>query len=209
MKVIIYDCDGVLFDSKEANKAFYNHILKRFGMPLLSREQLEYVHVSTSLGAIDHLFKSSPLRDEAKAFLQGVDNAPFIPLLRLEPNVREVLEYLHPNFYTAIATNRGVSMSCIIEEHHLDGLFDMIVTTLDVKNPKPDPECLLRILNHFEAGPNEAVYIGDSEVDSQVAGAANVPFISYKNPDLRASYYFNDHMDLVKILLPRTEGLSK
>ena len=46
-KVIIYDCDGVLFDSKEANEAFYNHILDHFGMPPLEPEQLEFVYSST------------------------------------------------------------------------------------------------------------------------------------------------------------------
>ena len=104
-------------------------------MPLLTGKQLEYVHVSTARGAIDYLFKSSPLRDDAQAFLQTVDNTPFIPLLRLEPNIRKVLKYLRPNFYTAIATNRGVSMPLIIQKHRLDGLFDMVVTTLDVRHP--------------------------------------------------------------------------
>ncbi len=31
-QVIIYDCDGVLIDSRESNRAFYNHILARFGL---------------------------------------------------------------------------------------------------------------------------------------------------------------------------------
>ncbi len=30
LKVIMYDCDGVLIDSSRANQAFYNHILEHF-----------------------------------------------------------------------------------------------------------------------------------------------------------------------------------
>ena len=91
-------------------------------------------------------------------------------------------------------------MPLIINEHRLGDLFDMIVTTLDVKNPKPDPECLFKILRHFKAESNEALYIGDSEIDRLVSEGANVHFASYKNPHLKASYHFSDHMDLLKVL---------
>ena len=30
--LIIYDCDGVLIDSRRSNEAFYNHILAHFGL---------------------------------------------------------------------------------------------------------------------------------------------------------------------------------
>jgi phosphoglycolate phosphatase len=59
-KVIIYDCDGVLIDSRESNQAFYNHILDRFGLPPLTPAQLEAVHVKTAEQAIDYLFAGTP-----------------------------------------------------------------------------------------------------------------------------------------------------
>ncbi len=33
LRAIVFDCDGVLFDSKEANVKFYSHILERVGLP--------------------------------------------------------------------------------------------------------------------------------------------------------------------------------
>ncbi|HEX9949261.1 MAG TPA: HAD hydrolase-like protein, partial [Thermodesulfobacteriota bacterium] len=42
IKVIIFDCDGVLFDSKEANIAFYNQILSQFNLPPLTIAEVEY-----------------------------------------------------------------------------------------------------------------------------------------------------------------------
>ena len=208
-KLIIYDCDGVLFDSKEANEAFYNHILRHFNMPPLRKDQLEFVHVSTAKGAIDYLFQSSPLKDKAKAFLKDVDNTPFIPLLRLEPNVRDVLEYLRPDHYTAIATNRGHSMPLIMKAYGLESLFDMVVTTLDVENPKPHPECLFKVLGRFKTKPQESLYIGDSEIDRLVSDSAGIPFASYKNANLKASYYFIDHLDLLKVLPSKNREVVK
>ncbi len=37
------------------------------------------------------------------------------------------------------------------------------------------------MLDHFEVEPEEALFIGDGEVDMQAAKSAGVPFISYKS----------------------------
>ncbi|MGA1844415.1 MAG: HAD family hydrolase [bacterium] len=198
-KLVVYDCDGVILDSKGANEAFYNHILERFGMPPLHGEQLEFVHVSTARGAVEYLFRDTPRMEEARAYLEVVDNTPFIPLLRLEPHIRTTLGRLHTACRTAIATNRGTSMPLIIKEHSLGDLFDLVVTCLDVHHPKPHPECLLTILEHFRLLPHETLYIGDSEVDYLVSEGAGVPFASYKNKNLNARYYLDDHREVLGI----------
>lgn len=45
LKVIALDCDGVLFDSKEANVHFYNHIMDRIGRSPVRVNQQEYIHM--------------------------------------------------------------------------------------------------------------------------------------------------------------------
>lgn len=199
-KVIIYDCDGVLIDSRRANEAFYNQILARFGLPPLTSEQLEVVHVSTARAAVDFLFQGSPHRDAAQAYQLTVDNDPFIALIRLEPHVREVLERLRPARHTAIATNRGRSLPLVLKRLALEQLFDLTVSSFDVSFPKPHPECLLKILAHFAVAPRQALYIGDSELDRQTASAAGVPFAAYQNPLLEAAHHLKDHLDLLKFL---------
>jgi phosphoglycolate phosphatase-like HAD superfamily hydrolase len=199
-KVIIYDCDGVLFDSKAANQAFYNHILGHFHMPEMTEEQLDYAHVSTAEESVALLFKDSPFAAEAQEYRKTMDMQPFVPLMQMEPHVREVLSRLRPTYRTAIATNRGYSMPFVLRDHRLEELIDLTVTSLDVKEPKPHPECLLTILERFEAEPDEAIYIGDAEVDRLVAERTSVPFASYKNPNLKAEYLFQDHLDLFEVL---------
>jgi len=205
-KLVVYDCDGVILDSKGANEAFYNHILERFGMPPLHGEQLEFVHVSTAHGAVEYLFRGTPWVEEARAYLAMVDNTPFIPLLRLEPYIRTTLRSLRTTCRTAIATNRGTSMPLIIKKHRLGDLFDLVVTCLDVSYPKPHPECLLTILGHFRLLPHDTLYIGDSDVDRLVSEGAGVPFASYKNKNLKAHYYLDDHRDVLGICGVHTDG---
>jgi phosphoglycolate phosphatase len=200
LKVIIYDCDGVLIDSRRSNEAFYNHILARFGLPPLSPAQLDLVHVSTARDAIDLLFQGSLQRQAAQAYQLQIDNAPFIALIEAEPHVREVLTQLRPAYHTAIATNRGRSLPLVLQHLQLADLFDLTVSCYDVQEPKPHPECLHKVLNHFRVRPEEAIYIGDAAVDRQVARAAGVAFAAYKNPLLAADYHLQNHLELLKIL---------
>jgi len=202
LKVIAYDCDGVLIDSRRSNAAFYNQILQRFGLPRLTPRQLDFVQVSTAREAVDFLFQGSPSREMAQAFQQEIDNAPFVALLRLEPHIREVLAALRPGYGTAIATNRGKSLPLVLKELGLAGLFDFTVSSYDVEKPKPHPECLLKILEHFRVEPWEALYIGDASVDQEVSQRAGVTFAAYKNPELPARFHLRDHRDLLKILPP-------
>ena len=47
IKLVAFDCDGVLFDSQQANIAFYNAILAHFDRPPLSPEAVDYIHSHT------------------------------------------------------------------------------------------------------------------------------------------------------------------
>ena len=184
-KVIIYDCDGVLIDSRESNRAFYNHILERFGLGPLTEAQLSVVHVSTAQGAIDFLFQGHPRRSEAQAYQQTINNDPFLPLIRLEPHIREVLIRLRSRYLTAIATNRGKSLPLVLRNLGLDDLFDLTVSAYEVTRPKPHPECLEKILTHFRLEPDAALYIGDAALDQEVAAAPACPSQPIKIPGCR------------------------
>ena len=158
------------------------------------------VHVSTAQGAIDYLFQGHPSREEAQAYQKTINNAPFLPLIRLEPNIREVLIRLRSRYLTAIATNRGKSLALVLRNLGLDDLFDLTVSAYDVARPKPHPECLEKILSHFRLEPEAALYIGDAALDQEVAEAAGVPFAAYKNPGLTGRYHLESHLDLLAVL---------
>jgi phosphoglycolate phosphatase len=121
-------------------------------------------------------------------------------LLRREPHVRETLIKLRPTYATAIATNRGKSLPLVLRVLGLEGLFDLTVSSYEVSRPKPHPECLWKILGHFQAEPQEALYVGDSQVDRLTAREAGVPFVAYKNPALEADYAIQDHLELWQVL---------
>ena len=55
---MIFDCDGVMFDSIETNTVIYNQILKRFKQPLLTGEERRYVHMYAVNECIEYLFSN-------------------------------------------------------------------------------------------------------------------------------------------------------
>jgi HAD superfamily hydrolase (TIGR01509 family) len=72
-------------------------------------------------------------------------------------------------------------MEMIIEDFGLTGYFSCVMTAGKVANPKPHPEPLLKVLDHYGLEPGEALFVGDGEVDMLSARDAGVPFIAYKS----------------------------
>jgi len=205
IKAVIFDCDGVMFDSKKANEAYYNAIRAHFGRPPLTKEESDYVHMQTAEESISYLFRNDPCKEDALLYRRQIDYTPFIKHMEMEPYLKKFLEHIHPIYKTAISTNRSDTMARVLAAHGLDKYFDFVVTSLDVERPKPHPESLLKILDYFSIETDEAIYIGDSQIDELAAEAAGVPLVAYKNPSLKAAFHVS-HFKEVEDLLRRLEN---
>jgi len=201
VSVVAFDCDGVLFDTLEANRHYYNHILEHFGRPAMNEEQLRFVHAHTIQQALGNLFEDDRLRQAAYDFRKTINYGGFLKHLTMEPGLVGLLDWMHGKFHTAIATNRTDTMKHLLREFRLSDRFDYVVTSLDVERPKPAPDPLFKILAHFNAHPQQALFVGDSEVDASTAHAAGVPFVAYRNLSLPADH----HIDRLQELRPLLE----
>jgi phosphoglycolate phosphatase len=196
VRVVAFDCDGVLFDTAEANRAYYNHILAHFGRPAMDENQLRYVHIHTVQQAVAHLFADAADWQAVLAFQASIDYGQFLKYLTIEPYLKALLDWMRSRYKIAIATNRTTTMDRLLREFGLADRFDMVVTSLDVERPKPFPDPLFKILSRFRVEPRQAVFVGDSEVDEATARAAGVPFIAYRNPALEASWHIESLKEL-------------
>lgn len=191
IEVVAFDCDGVMFDSSQANRAYYNQVMTNFGLPEMTAEQFAYAHMHTVDETLAYLIRDTNMLSDAHQYRKRMNYLTFIKYMVVEPALKALLAKLTPDFKTAIATNRSDTMDRVLSEHDLEGQFDMVVTASDVRFPKPHPEELIVILDAFGVAPGQMVYIGDSELDAQAAATASVPFIAYRNPNLTA----NAHID--------------
>jgi phosphoglycolate phosphatase len=202
IQCVIYDCDGVLFDSLEANQRLYNDLCVSVGRPPLREREIPYVHSHTVYEAIHYLFKDDE-EGEKKALehLKKIHLRDYMIHLKMEPHLLETLELLKKKgIYRAINTNRTTSMPTIMERFNLWPYFDMVVTALDVKHPKPHPESIEKIIKALNVNREEILYVGDSEVDRQTASASKVRFVAYKNKRIVETILIQDHLELLALV---------
>ena len=199
-EVVAFDCDGVLFDTEQANRVYYSNILQHFGRPAVTDEQFTYVHMHTIFESLAYLFPDEKTLAAAHLFRKTVDYRQYLSYFTVEPHLVSLLQKLKPKFKTAIATNRTDTMDRLLAAFDLEGYFDLIVTASDVERPKPHPDVLLKISDHFNIPPDQVIYIGDSPLDELAARTAGMPLVAYRNPELSAEYYVNSLNEIEGLL---------
>ncbi|MBT3386767.1 MAG: HAD family hydrolase [Desulfobacula sp.] len=201
IKAVVFDCDGVMFDTALANRKFYDEVLLNFNKPILNDEQFVNIHMMTVTGAIEYLF---PEMDELSIVYDNLKNIgykKFIKHMRMEQGLKELLIKLKNNgFIRGIATNRTNTMEKVLKDFHLENYFEAVMTAAKVKKPKPDPEQLLQIMEKFKFKSDEILFIGDSDYDRLAAENAKVGFVAFKNPKLKADYNLDSMDEIARIL---------
>ncbi len=180
-RAVIFDCDGVMFESRQANLAYYNRILEQFSQPPVLPEQKERAHLchtASSAVVLKTLLGEENLA-AALAYAAALDYREFIPLMEQEPHLVEIFEHLTAHYPLAVATNRGYSIRAILAHFDLNNYFSAVVTCHDVAAPKPAPDMLLLTAEQLNVTPGECLFVGDSVLDRQAADAAGMPFIGY------------------------------
>lgn len=201
LKLVIFDCDGVLFDSKEANRFYYNALLSHFDCPPMSEDELDFVHTRNVFDSVDHIFRNHHhiAKESIENYRTEFDYAPFLQYMEMEPDLLEFLAKIKPLYHTAISTNRTTTMPLVLEMFQLKPWFEMVVTALDADRPKPAPDGLHMILENFGVGVDEAIYIGDSSVDAEHTAGVGMDLIAFKNKELDASYHVSSFMEILEL----------
>ena len=201
IKAVAFDCDGVMFDTSLANRKYYDEVLAIYEKAPLTDEQFTKVHMMTVKAAIEYLFDDQEDLSGIYRTIANIGYNKFIRYMAMEKGLPELLHLLKSKGYiVAVATNRTGSMEQLLKDFKLDKSFDMVVTALTVKRPKPDPEQLELIMESFSLTPEQILFIGDSEYDSQAAASAQVWFTAFKNPKLKAHAYVNAMDEIAEIL---------
>ena len=193
---VIFDCDGVMINSCEANIGYYNLLLKLMGKPPLTPEQARYAQMATSHQAVAQVMTPEELARLPELTKQYPYREVALPLLKEEPGFMELIRFLRARqVRLAIHTNRGQGIWDVLDRLQARTYFD-IVMTVDQAVPKPDPDGVFQILAKWQLAPDQVAFVGDSDTDSHAARGAGVPFIAYGNPGLAADWHASSHQCL-------------
>lgn len=199
IKLIVFDCDGVMFDSRPANKEYYNYLLKYFQKPEMDENELEYVHIQSVDRCLQHIFRNHHdiARREIEKLRESLDYKTFLKYFVMEQDLIAFLTMAKErNIYLAISTNRADTMQLLLDEFALTPYFQKVMTSATATRPKPAPDGMLEILDFFGVRKEETVFIGDSMVDYHHAANSGVRLISFKNKELPTPFHIKTFMEI-------------
>ena len=200
-ELVIFDCDGVMFDSRGANQAYYNQLLSHFGCPPMDEQATAYVHMHNVFDSMAHIFARHDhiSLEQVNEYRNTVDYADFLKYMTMAPDLIDFLKVITPAYRRAISTNRTNTMDMILDIFKLRPWFEMVVTAETAPRPKPAPEGLYMILEYFDLTPGQAIYIGDSTVDQDLCATVNMDLIAFRNQDLSARYHVESFMEILQL----------
>jgi len=181
VKGLIFDCDGVLFDSHPANLAYYNTVLTQFGVPPVTpenRQHAQLCHTACSRDVFKVLLGEEQV-EEALEAAGSLDYRQFIDYLEPFEGMLEILPQLAAHYPLALATNRTSSVSLLLDHFSIRNCFQSVVTSSDVEQPKPSPQMLHLAARQLGLRESQLLFVGDAASDQQAAESAGCGFVAF------------------------------
>jgi HAD superfamily hydrolase (TIGR01509 family) len=181
LKLIAWDFDGTLVDSRPLIEAGMAHTLTRLGLPpTVMEEWLKYVGLPVEAG-IQNTF--GPLGLDGGTVLQAYRSFGHVEhehLLHPFEGIPDLLEELRGRGQRmGIATSkRTLPLMRQMARFGWETLFDPIITPDDVTHGKPHPESLELMQARTGLPPEEILMVGDTPFDLDMARAAGVPSLA-------------------------------
>jgi phosphoglycolate phosphatase len=174
-RLLVFDLDGTLVDSKEDLANAVNVALASFDLPPLPNPVI-YSYVGDGASAL--ILRAIP-PEKADLLPEVLDRflayyrRHLLDTTRAYPGVVGALRKWAGIYRMALLTNKGVGMTReILSGLSLDGYFFDVRGGDSFATKKPDPEGLLHILREAGIEARETVMIGDSRNDVQAGKAA-------------------------------------
>ncbi|MCX8084067.1 MAG: HAD family hydrolase [Calditerrivibrio sp.] len=202
-KLVIYDCDGVLFDSYNAVMAYYDFICEVFGVKKIDRNDKILVEAAMTKTNEEIIRLLTDDKEKVAQILEYAKKQNFMKFLDLMvpmPNIYKALKLLKSKgIKLAVFTNRGTSLNYLLKHFEMQQYFDYTVNSIDLEKPKPDPEGLFKIYSFFSLTNKDALFIGDSMNDYLPAKATETDFVSYR-VKLDNSPVMDDHLEVERFI---------
>ena len=220
-RLVIFDVDGTLVDSRAHLWATFQAMFEGIGHPLPPQERvisltglsLEKI-IPILLPEADEATRTKALALYRNAYREGrlrlgdAITSPFFP------GARAVLERLRsdPGIALAVATGKSRrGIGGLIEAHGLERMFDSIQCADDHPS-KPDPSMIHAALAETGITARRAVMVGDTSFDMDMAHAASVYGVAvawgFHSPEALAADAILRHFDELPSVIDQLIGTS-
>lgn len=181
LKAVLFDMDGVLYDSMPNHAYAWSHAMTQFGLHMTPEEA--YMHEGrTGAGTIDILAqrawgRTATEEEKQHIYKAKTDCFASCPEPQAMPGAYDLLcKVREGGFLPVLVTGSGQPSLLQRLEHSFPGMFALpyMVTGFDVKHGKPHPEPYLMGLQKARINASQAVVVENAPLGVQAAVAAGV-----------------------------------
>ncbi|MFP3317089.1 MAG: HAD family phosphatase [Candidatus Nanopusillus sp.] len=164
LKGVIIDLDGTLINSLKVYDEAHKKILEKYNIKLDGSLDNSGMSVEEIIYNIINKYNLNLLIEDLKKEFENVILNEYVEKIKFNPGAKQILNYFKDKKYKmALFTSNTRKLTVQILKHlHIDNLFDVVITSDDVKQTKPDPEGYIEIARGFSLLPNEILAIEDS-----------------------------------------------
>ncbi len=187
---ILFDLDGTLVDTAPDLMHAHNHVMKKFGYPTKSTEEIRNL-VGKGAGAMigrsiwgqakkefskvnDKKIKKEMVREFVDFYGKNIMKES-----TLINGVNEFLKWCkEQNISMAVCTNKQEYLSnVLLKKIGIYSYFEYVAGSDTFDYCKPDPRHLTSVVEILDGDLKKTIMIGDSETDANAAKSAEIPII--------------------------------
>ena len=217
---ILFDLDGTLVDTAPDLMLAHNHVMKKFGYPTKSTEDIRNL-VGKGAGALigrsiwgqakkefskvlDEKIKDEMVKEFVNFYGKNIVNES-----TLINGVKEFLKWCkEQNISMAVCTNKQEHLSNdLLKKIGIYDFFEYVAGSDTFDYCKPDPRHLTNVVEILDGDLNKTIMIGDSETDANAAKAAEIPVILLENgytekntTEIYHNHLIKDYVGIEKII---------
>ena len=219
---ILFDLDGTLVDTAPDLMHAHNHVMKKFGYPTKSTEQIRNL-VGQGAGAMlgrsiwgqakkefskvnDEKVKKEMVSEFVDFYGKNIINES-----TLINGVKEFLKWCkEENISMAVCTNKQEYLSNdLLRKIGIYDYFEYVAGSDTFDYCKPDPRHLTTVVEILDGDLKKTIMIGDSETDANAAKSAEIPMILLKDGYTEKNIDEIYHNHLIKDFIGIEKIISK
>lgn len=171
---VIFDLDGTLLNTDLLIRKSFEHVFKRYKPDYQISDEEHLSFLGPTLKYTFSRYFPEYMIDELIDYYREYNHSHHQDYVTIYPHVQETLAYLHAqNYPMAVVTTKYRHAAYIgLDLFKITPYFDMVLGMDDVKEVKPSPEGILRVMETYHC--SKGLYIGDNVTDIQAGQNAGI-----------------------------------
>jgi beta-phosphoglucomutase len=192
MRAAIFDLDGVIVDTAKYHYLAWKRLANEYGFDFteVDNERLKGVSRMRSLEILLEIGGVNLLDEAAKQTMAEQKNSWYVEYINkmeaaeILPGAVDYIRFIQKKGIKTALASASRNASLILERLQITSLFDVVMDSATVRNPKPDPEIFTRAAENLGVGPEYCVVFEDAEAGIEAAKRAGMATVGIGKPTI-------------------------